>query len=404
MVDYPKDWEIRRSIDLGNIITGSTPSTNIKEYWNGMYTWITPTDINSKIFMNSSERKLTLKGYNKSRKLKPLTVLVTCIASIGKNCILSVEGSCNQQINAIEVNKDNNNLFVYYLMEFNKEKLENLAGITATKILNKETFENITFNIPNLTEQKNIAETLLIFDRYIENLERLIEKKKMIRDGTLEDLITGKARLDGFEYDWEEVSFNDVIGHLKSGLSRELKNKDIGIPVVRANNIDNGLLYLDRDIKYWYIEDPKGANINNFLIQKDDILVNFINSESKMGTTAIVKNNPRRKTIYTTNILRMRVKKFFNPKFIFYITFTEKYKRYIKDISKIAVNQASFTTVDYKKFECKIPTDIKEQEEIASILTSMDEEIENLEKEKEKIEKIKAGAMDDLLTGRVRLI
>lgn len=404
MVDYPKDWEIRRSIDLGNIITGSTPSTNIKEYWNGMYTWITPTDINSKIFMNSSERKLTLKGYNKSRKLKPLTVLVTCIASIGKNCILSVEGSCNQQINAIEVNKDNNNLFVYYLMEFNKEKLENLAGITATKILNKETFENITFNIPNLTEQKNIAETLLIFDRYIENLERLIEKKKMIRDGTLEDLITGKARLDGFEYDWEEVSFNDVIGHLKSGLSRELKNKDIGIPVVRANNIDNGLLYLDRDIKYWYIEDPKGANINNYLIQKDDILVNFINSESKMGTTAIVKNNPRRKTIYTTNILRMRVKKFFNPKFIFYITFTEKYKRYIKDISKIAVNQASFTTVDYKKFECKIPTDIKEQEEIASILTSMDEEIENLEKEKEKIEKIKAGAMDDLLTGRVRLI
>ena len=123
-----------------------------------------------------------------------------------------------------------------------------------------------------------------------------------------------------------------------------------------------------------------------------------------MGTTAIVKNTPKRKTIYTTNILRMRVKKFLNPKFIFYITFTEKYKSYIKDISKIAVNQASFTTVDYKKFECKIPADVKEQEAIASILTSMDEEIENLEKEKAKIKKIKVGAMDDLLTGRVRLI
>ena len=105
MSDYPKDWEIHKVSDFGNVVTGNTPSTSIKEYWNGNYTWITPTDIESQIFMNVSERKLTLSGYNKSRKLRKGAVLVTCIASIGKNCILGVDGSCNQQINAIEVNK-----------------------------------------------------------------------------------------------------------------------------------------------------------------------------------------------------------------------------------------------------------------------------------------------------------
>ena len=99
----------------------------------------------------------------------------------------------------------------------------------------------------------------------------------------------------------------------------------------------------------------------------------------------------------------MRIKHEYDPKYIFYITFTERYKKYIKDISKVAVNQASFTTVEYKQFTFNIPTSLTEQQAIADILTAMDKEIADLEEEKEKYIALKAGAMDDLLTGKIRL-
>lgn len=117
MVSYPKDWETKQVKDFGYVVTGNTPSTNVSEYWGRTHTWITPTDINNKIFISSSERRLTEKGYSVSRRLPSGSVLVTCIASIGKNCILHGQGSCNQQINAICINDKNYNLFIYLLSD-----------------------------------------------------------------------------------------------------------------------------------------------------------------------------------------------------------------------------------------------------------------------------------------------
>ena len=146
-----------------------------------------------------------------------------------------------------------------------------------------------------------------------------------------------------------------------------LSNDDIGVPVVRANNINDGQLNLVDDIKYWYKNDPQGANTNNYLIEQGDILINFINSEAKMGTAAYVTRRPERDTIYTTNILRCKVNDEYNPYFIYSLTFLNSYKNYIASITKPAVNQASFTTVDFKKYSIKIPT-IKEQNQIADLI------------------------------------
>ena len=146
-----------------------------------------------------------------------------------------------------------------------------------------------------------------------------------------------------------------------------LSNDDIGLPVVRANNINDGQLNLVDDIKYWYKNDPQGANTNNYLIEQGDILINFINSEAKMGTAAYVTRRPERDTIYTTNILRCKVNDEYNPYFIYSLTFLNSYKNYIASITKPAVNQASFTTVDFKKYSIKIPT-VKEQNQLADLI------------------------------------
>lgn len=156
---------------------------------------------------------------------------------------------------------------------------------------------------------------------------------------------TPELRFPEFEREWTNKTINDSIKILKSGLSRQLSSIDIGLPVIRANNIDNFKLKLD-DIKYWYVEDPKGSNTQNYLLSKNDILINFINSESKMGTSTLIKNDLNRDTIYTTNILRYVTKDNYHPYFHFIYTQTHNYKKWIKLITKPAVNQASFTTVD----------------------------------------------------------
>ena len=176
-----------------------------------------------------------------------------------------------------------------------------------------------------------------------------------------------KLRFPGFTEDWEQREFSDIFAEVKSGLSRMLSNDDIGLPVVRANNINDGQLNLVDDIKYWYKNDPQGANTNNYLIEQGNILINFINSEAKMGTAAYVTRRPERDTIYTTNILRCKVNDEYNPYFIYSLTFLNSYKNYIASITKPAVNQASFTTVDFKKYSIKIPT-VKEQNQIADLI------------------------------------
>lgn len=202
---------------------------------------------------------------------------------------------------------------------------------------------------------------------------------------------TPKLRFKGFTDDWEQREFSDIFAEVKSGLSRMLSNDDIGLPVVRANNINDGQLNLVDDIKYWYKNDPQGANTNNYLIEQGDILINFINSEAKMGTAAYVTRRPERDTIYTTNILRCKVNDEYNPYFIYSLTFLNSYKNYIASITKPAVNQASFTTVDFKKYSIKIPT-VKEQNQIADLIKTFNKLITLHQRKLEKL-KLNKGAL-----------
>ena len=204
-----------------------------------------------------------------------------------------------------------------------------------------------------------------------------------------------RIRFKGFTEDWEQREFSNIFAEVKSGLSRMLSNDDIGLPVVRANNINDGQLNLVDDIKYWYKNDPQGANTNNYLIEQGDILINFINSEAKMGTAAYVTRRPERDTIYTTNILRCKVNDEYNPYFIYSLTFLNSYKNYITSITKPAVNQASFTTVDFKKYSIKIPT-VKEQNQIADLIETFNKLITLHQRKLEKLKLAKKALLQKL--------
>ncbi len=192
----PKEgWVVKKLGEVGEIITGSTPPTEVKEYWNGNIPWITPTDISLKTDIFCSEREITSLGLKVVRKLPANTLLVTCIASIGKNVILRRAGSCNQQINAIVPDSNNDIEFLYYLIENSNQYLLSKAGITATNIISKKDFAEITFSIPLLEEQTRIAAILSDMDAEIAALETKLAKYKQIKQGMMQELLTGRIRL-----------------------------------------------------------------------------------------------------------------------------------------------------------------------------------------------------------------
>ena len=191
----PKGWEVKQVNDFGLVITGSTPSTKNQKYWNGNIPWVTPTDITSNKNIWKTEREITNLGLSVIRKLPKDSILITCIASIGKNVILKKEGACNQQISAIIPNKKHDFNFIYYLFENTKAYLLSKAGITATNIISKQEFSKIIFLIPKKEEQTAIANIISEIDSEIETLKNKLNKYRQIKIGIMQELLTGKKRV-----------------------------------------------------------------------------------------------------------------------------------------------------------------------------------------------------------------
>jgi type I restriction enzyme S subunit len=188
-------WETKRVLELGDVVTGGTPRTDFAIFWGDGYPWITPTDISAHRDMFTSERTITRKGLDSIRALPPNTVLVTCIASIGKNAILRTAGACNQQINAVTPNKNNSAEFLYYLFEASKQYLQANAGTTATSIISKAAFAQLTFTVPPLPEQTAIATVLSDMDLELAALEQRRDKTRALKQGMMQELLTGRTRL-----------------------------------------------------------------------------------------------------------------------------------------------------------------------------------------------------------------
>ena len=187
--------------EIGKVFTGNTPSTKNTENWTTDksigHVWITPTDINNNI-MFDSERYLSDKGWSQARVVPKNSVLITSIASIGKNAINGVEVAFNQQINALVVQK-NNPYFILTLMNKEKQRFESLAGQTATPIINKSTFSSFMVKIPSETEQKHIG----YFFNQLDSLIALHQRKPFIKNGGIK-MITSNFTCDSLFKDYFE--------------------------------------------------------------------------------------------------------------------------------------------------------------------------------------------------------
>lgn len=185
---FSEPWEEKKLEDLGVIVTGSTPSTQNLFFYNATgIPWVTPTDIIDNVTF-STNKHLSEEGKKVARVVPKNTILVTCIASIGKNTLLSREGSFNQQINGITPFEENDPYFTYTLSVFWSELMKSTAASGTMQIVNKKEFSAIKTKTPHFVEQKKIGTYFRQLDELIAQHGAQLTKLKQIKNACLEKM------------------------------------------------------------------------------------------------------------------------------------------------------------------------------------------------------------------------
>lgn len=244
---FTDDWEQRKLWELGEILTGSTPSTANEEYYSeDGIPWVTPTDIQSNL-ISDTPKKLSEEGIKVGRVVPANTILCTCIASIGKNTLLTVRGSFNQQINSLTPNADNDAYFLLTESELWSNHMKKMAAAGTMQIVNKTEFSEIRSMVPKYDEQKKIGAYFRKLDTLITLHQRKCDELKKVKKYMLQKMFPKKGekvpeiRLAGFTGDWEQRKLGDIaecLDNMRIPLNAEEREKISGdIPYYGAGNI-----------------------------------------------------------------------------------------------------------------------------------------------------------------------
>ena len=414
MVEYPSDWEKGSLKQIVGIITDGDwiEKEHIKS--NGDYRIIQTGNIGiGKYIENSNHKKfMNQQSYEilKGNQIYSGDILISRLAEpAGRSIILpAVDKKMVTSVDVAIIRPDIKKFDSYFIMSLlnssqilNKIK-EEVAGTTHQRISRKN-LENMGLTIPDLPEQKNIGVAMRSFDTHIDNLSELIEKKKMIRDGAIEELMSGKRRLEGFDGEWKNYTLEELCepkGMVRGPFGGTLKKEYFvtkGYKVYEQKNA----IYKSVKLGEYYIDEEKYRELVRFSVNKDDFIV------SCSGTIGEIYRIP---TDYEEGVINQALLKLTINKDVCDLSFFNHYFNWESFQSRIIDDtqggeMKNLVGMDiFRKTSISVPSNSTEQQAIAEILTSMDVEIEHLEQEKEKYIDLKSGVMDDLLTGKIRLI
>ena len=294
----PEGWVECELSELGNIVTGKTPSTKEPSNFGGSIPFIKPGDLDLGGYIMNTADTLTEKGLSLVPTLPANSVVVTCIGNLGKVGITAKKSASNQQINALIPSEKLNVKFVYYQILTLKPWLESQSAATTIAIVNKSKFSQAPFKFPPLAEQKIIAEkldTLLAqVDSTKARLEQIPQILKRFRQAVLGAAVSGNLteawrRKNNFNFDnWEKLTLGHIVKKIEAG-----KNlKCIEIP---PDNHQYGIIKISAVTWGEYDEEEsktlpdKSLFIESRRISVGDFLISRANTLELLGNPVIVK-------------------------------------------------------------------------------------------------------------------
>lgn len=239
-------WEYKKLGEVGDIITGSTPSTKEEDNYNSSdVCFVKPSDIPKQGigFLSETEFYISRKAYNNSRKLPKGSVLTTCIGIIGKVGILNVDATCNQQINAIIPHSNISSTFLAYSILSKRHYLEHISNAPVVPIINKKEFSNTTIPIPPLAEQERIVEELDLLSSIIEKKKVQLKELDQLAQSIFYDMFGDPITN---EKGWEVKKLGEVCQTTSGGTPSKNHSEYYeggNIPWLRSGEVSQGFIY-----------------------------------------------------------------------------------------------------------------------------------------------------------------
>ncbi len=396
----PEDWSARR---VGDICGFIVPGRNKPRHFDGQIPWVTTPDLEDGRSVGASRIGLCVSRAEAqaigSRVVPVGSVLMSCAGDLGITAITRNEIVINQQLHAFIPSPQVNAVFLLNVITSQKPQIGGLATKTAVPYLNKNNCNSIHIPLPPVAEQEAIANALSDADALIESVEQLLAKKRQLKQGAMQELLTGKKRLPGFSGEWATRQLGEVILHCSSGATPYRGRPDYYKGTVKW--ITSG------ELNYNVIADTI-EHISEEAVQQTNLTVHpagtflmaitGLEAAGTRGSCGIV-GSPA-----TTNQSCMAI--YPSPE----MKTEYLYQYYVLRGNDLALQycqgtkQQSYTAKLVKLLPIDLPPTIEEQTAIAAILTDMDAEITALEGKLAKARQIKKGMMQELLTGRIRLV
>ena len=386
----PKDWEIKKIKEVGEVSSGGTPDTSKLKYWNGNINWCTPTDITAlkNKFLGNTKTKITEEGLkNSSAKiLPPFSIIVCTRATIGKAAINTVPMTTNQGFkNIIPKNIDTD--FLYYKILSEEHNLIRIASGSTFLEVSKTDFDNFHISIPPLPEQQKIAEILSKFDEAINTTKRIVEDLKVRNKGLNQNLFNG---------DFKEKHLSEIFERVTTKNTEQNQN-------VITISAQRGFI---KQTDYFNKKIASDTLDNYFLVEKGDFCYNKSYSNG-YDWGAIKRLNDFEKAVVTTLYICFRLKNEEENSGDFFEFYFEN-GILNKGLSKVANEGGrahgllNVTAPDFFNIKIRVPN-FEEQTAIAEILNTAKLELTQYEEKLENLQLKKKGLMQHLLTGKVRV-
>jgi len=414
----PEDWEVKSIGEISSVFSGGTPNRKIPEYWDGDIPWVTTTLIDG-AEISTAKEFITQRGLeNSSTKwCKAGTILLAMYGqgkTRGKAAILSIDATINQACAAIELKDVNSSHYVLHILNSMYEEIRELSNSGGQENLSGGIIKSIQIPVPPKPEQTAIANALSNVDALISELEKLIAKKQAIKTATMQQLLTGRTRLPQFALredgtpkgtkpselgeipeDWEILGLGALF---QSSVSKKpIKPKSLVSFVGMQDVTEQAQLSTQHSLA---IENVKSGFT---YFERGDVLVAKITPCFENGKGCHTETLSTDIGFGSTEFHVLRATDNSDSKFIYYWSNRNVFR---KSLESEMVGSAGHRRVPLSaiaKYTIPVPPK-EEQTAIATILSDMDAEIQALEQRLGKTRQIKQGMMQELLTGKTRLI
>ena len=385
----PEDWEVEtvsKSFEIcNNLRYPISQATRNKQ--SGKYPYYGPTKIQDYIDEYRVEGEYALIGEDGDHFLKwrdfPMTLLVE-----GKFNV-------NNHAHLIKGSKNLTQWFFYYFYHKDITPYLTRQGAGRYKLTKNALLQIPCALPPTIEEQKAIARVLSDVDELIRECDSLLAKKRDIKQGTMQQLLTSKKRLPGFSGEWEDKKLLDISTEIGDGIHSTPKYINLSeFHFINGNNLINGFIQIT--------ENTKCISQDEYYKHRKDLSKRtiLISINGTIGNIALFENE---KVILGKSAAYININKSVFKKYIFYFLQTHTVKSFFEDeLTGTTIRNLSLQSI--RNTPIQIPPTLPEQKAIAQILSDMDAEIEALEQKRDKYKAIKQGMMQELLTGKTRLI